>query len=99
MGTVINDGDVQNMASMQSLAAMMEEVDADGDGTINFDEFMGMMGAPSDPTSATSHRPSASHGLSAASRKRSQDLDATSAASHRPSASHRLSAASRKRSQ
>jgi len=40
---VLNDNDVQNVAGMQAVAQLLKEVDSNGDGFIDFDEFMTMM--------------------------------------------------------
>jgi len=40
---VLQSGDVQSVASAEALQKMMEEVDGNGDGFIDFDEFMKMM--------------------------------------------------------
>jgi len=40
---VLDDGDVQDMAGAQTIAQMMIEIDGNGDGHIDFEEFMTMM--------------------------------------------------------
>eukprot|EP00405_Crypthecodinium_cohnii_P051280 CAMPEP_0206595828 /NCGR_PEP_ID=MMETSP0325_2-20121206/43211_1 /ASSEMBLY_ACC=CAM_ASM_000347 /TAXON_ID=2866 /ORGANISM="Crypthecodinium cohnii, Strain Seligo" /LENGTH=506 /DNA_ID=CAMNT_0054106573 /DNA_START=95 /DNA_END=1615 /DNA_ORIENTATION=+ len=40
---VLDDGDVKNVAGAQTIAQMMQEIDGNGDGHIDFQEFMEMM--------------------------------------------------------
>jgi calcium-dependent protein kinase len=46
---VLSDGGVNNMVNAQAAADVLREVDKNGDGVIDFQEFMGMMrGMPMD---------------------------------------------------
>lgn len=41
--SVLNDGDVQTVAGAEAITKMMSEIDGNGDGFIDFEEFMAMM--------------------------------------------------------
>merc|ERR1712014_458937 len=46
---VLHNDDVQNVAGMEAVAQMMKEVDSNGDGFIDFQEFMTMMRSAGKP--------------------------------------------------
>jgi len=43
IGAVLNEGDIESACGAAAVAELLKEVDKDGDGEIDFQEFMGMM--------------------------------------------------------